>query len=165
MQNEKPKDTEPDGTGPRIADAGAKALDIALGMASLTVEAAEYAARYITEKAPEWIANLEERGRPVREQLSEVTKGYTKPLPVETGADEISALERRIRELETQVSTGTEAEVTHTAGVMAPLVPAGAPSDESAPIMPPISFVAPDIDEDDDPAEGTGDAKGGTTPE
>jgi hypothetical protein len=190
MQNQKPKESGPDGDDVTsgIAAVGAKAIDIALGVASLAVEVAGTAARYVVEKSPEWVDTLEERGRPVREQLTGAGKGHGGPQADSgSGDDEISALERRIRELEAQVVSSPVADVraaeaknaaavsgVEPAGAeaeMAPLFPETPDAPAPVPVTPPavipatsVPFVAPDMDEPEEESPAPGESGGASGP-
>ncbi len=104
-----------------------RVTDITLGLGKAAVDALDKAARQlddsvrqIRQDAPGFFTEMEEKGRPVREKLTESLKGFsitdafnkakhsgdTSPSASDPNAfDDIEALENRVRELEQQVST------------------------------------------------------------
>lgn len=99
-----------------------RVADVALGLGAVAFEALDRAARgldatvrRVVEDAPAVIADLEEKGRPVREKIAEALRGRPTVTDAFTsagdassgtagaGTDEISTLEQRVRELEQQV--------------------------------------------------------------
>ena len=87
-------------------------FDVTLGTGALVAEKLDANLRRIWDDTPGVVAELEERGRPIRQQLSDALKGK---LPTASDAfkaggaaetapeDEIEALENRVKELEQQV--------------------------------------------------------------
>jgi hypothetical protein len=123
-----------------LAAMGEKALDITLGLASLGVEAVGLATQYVTDKAPEWVANLEERGKPLRERFLGGSRSSPASETEVSGEEEINALEDRIRELEQQVGQEVVVEATEETQTVS-----------SAPASPAsLTFVAPDVADDDE---------------
>lgn len=103
--------------GPSINETAARITDIALGIGAAAVESLDNAARSIdhavrnaVENAPGILDDLEERGKPVREQLAALIANT--PLPGQNpngptssqarAQDDIAHLEARVRELESQ---------------------------------------------------------------
>ena len=102
-----------------------RVTDITLGLGKAAVDALDKAARQlddsvrqIRQDAPSFFSEMEEKGRPVREKLTEGIKGFSitdvfnkvthpgeTPSPDPDALDDIEALENRVRELEQQVST------------------------------------------------------------
>lgn len=128
-----------------LAAMGEKALDITLGLASLGVEAVGLATRYVTDHAPEWVSNLEERGKPLRERFLGGSTSSLSSEPEITGEEEINALEDRIRELEQQVGQEIPAEAVVEAQQVSPTPPVPAS----------LTFVAPDVADDDELDSGS----------
>ena len=101
---------------------GERVLHIALGAAATFAQAAERAARDLSQNGPVILETLEERGKPVRAALAQKLGGLAggvrattatsaatatgeAPAAPHSSADaEIAALERRVRELEQEVS-------------------------------------------------------------
>lgn len=100
-----------------------RVTDITLGLGKAAVEALDKAARQLDDSvrqirtdAPAFLEEMEEKGRPLREKLSENLRGLSVPDiftragakagsgPSEDPLDDIEALENRVRELEQQVS-------------------------------------------------------------
>lgn len=101
-----------------------RVTDITFGLGKAAVDILDQAARQlddsvrqIRQDAPGFLADMEEKGRPIREKLSESLKSFniTDVFNKATGAggdpssdpgalDDIEALENRVRELEQQVS-------------------------------------------------------------
>jgi hypothetical protein len=126
--------------------------DITLGLGKAAVDVLDKAAqrlddsvRQIREDAPGFLADMEERGRPIREKIGESLKGFNitdafnkatrpgdSPGADPEAMDDIEALENRVRELEQQVSTE----------------PATAPEPEKAADPSPFSM----LELDDEPA-------------
>lgn len=98
-----------------------RAADVALGVGVVAVETLDRAARTLdatvrrlVEDAPGVLADLEVKGRPVREKIADVLRGRVTVAdatgganPNASAADEITALEDRVRELEQQVGAET----------------------------------------------------------
>ena len=102
-----------------------RVTDITLGLGKAAVDALDKAARQlddsvrqIRQDAPGFFTEMEEKGRPVREKLTESLKGFSitdafnkakhsgdTPPSDPNAFDDIEALENRVRELEQQVST------------------------------------------------------------
>lgn len=102
-----------------------RVTDITLGLGKAAVEALDKAARQLDDSvrqirtdAPAFLEEMEEKGRPLREKLSENLRGLNVPdiftragaragagAPNENPLDDIEALENRVRELEQQVSS------------------------------------------------------------
>jgi hypothetical protein len=103
-----------------------RVTDITFGLGKAAVDILDQAARQlddsvrqIRQDTPGFLAEMEEKGRPVREKLSESLKGFsitdafnkvTRPSDGPAAGDpaafdDIEALENRVRELEQQVST------------------------------------------------------------
>ena len=103
-----------------------RVTDITFGLGKAAVDLLDQAARQlddsvrqIRQDTPSFLADMEEKGRPIREKLSESFKGFNvadvfnKATHKGEGApgtgpddfDDIEALENRVRELEQQVST------------------------------------------------------------
>ena len=92
------------------ANAIERFFDVTLGTGALVAEKLDANLRRIWDDTPGVVAELEERGRPIRQQLSDALKGK---LPTTADAfkaggatepeDEIEALENRVKELEQQV--------------------------------------------------------------
>jgi hypothetical protein len=94
-----------------------RAADVALGVGVVAVETLDRVARTLdttvrrlVEDAPAVFADLEEKGRPVREKIADalrnrpkVADAFTSTGATDSAADEITALEDRVRELEQQV--------------------------------------------------------------
>ncbi|WP_395095132.1 hypothetical protein [Armatimonas sp.] len=107
-----------------------RVTDITLGLGKAAVDALDKAARQlddsvrqIRQDAPGFFTEMEEKGRPVREKLTESLKGFSitdafnkakhsgdTPPSDPNAFDDIEALENRVRELEQQVSTDPVAE-------------------------------------------------------
>jgi polyhydroxyalkanoate synthesis regulator phasin len=115
-------------------DLGQKIVDIALGAAVVTGELTVQVARLLVEQGPQLLDTLEAKGRPVREQIDTWLKNsFSQPFQeaaktdeqtpeTESAEDEISALERRVRELETQISR-SPVEPSTPAATVIPVVP------------------------------------------
>lgn len=103
-----------------------RVADVALGLGATAFEALDRAARSldatvrrVVEDAPAVIADLEEKGRPVREKIVETLRGRPTVSDVFTstdqesapsrGGDDIATLEARVRELEQQVGDRPDA--------------------------------------------------------
>lgn len=127
-----------------LAAMGEKAIDITLGLASLGVEAVGLAARYVTDKAPEWASNLEERGKPLRERLLGRSSSDPASEAEISEEEEINALEDRIRELEQQVGQEIAAEEVE------PVKEEAKPETAAKPAPTSLTFVAPDVADDDE---------------
>ena len=102
-----------------------RVTDITFGLGKAAVDLLDQAARQlddsvrqIRQDTPGFLADMEEKGRPIRERLSEsfkgfnvtdvfnkATKGDAAPGTGTGDFDDIEALENRVRELEQQVST------------------------------------------------------------
>lgn len=95
-----------------------RAADVTLGVGVVTFEALDRVARSLdatvrrlVEDSPSVFAELEEKGRPVREKIAEVLRGKASTDGAASGGsganavDEITALEDRVRELEQQVGS------------------------------------------------------------
>ena len=102
-----------------------RVTDIAFGLGKAAVDVIDQAARQlddtvrqIRQDAPGFLNEMEEKGRPVREKLTESIKGFNitdvfnkvtkpddSPASDPTAFDDIEALENRVRELEQQVSS------------------------------------------------------------
>ena len=99
-----------------------RVTDITLGLGKAAVEMLDKAARQLDDSvrqirtdAPTFLTEMEEKGRPLREKLSESLRGFSitdvftrtgdKPGggPEDSPLDDIEALENRVRELEQQV--------------------------------------------------------------
>jgi polyhydroxyalkanoate synthesis regulator phasin len=107
-----------------------RVTDIAFGLGKAAVDVLDQAARQlddtvrqIRQDAPGFIAEMEEKGRPVREKLSENIKSFNindvfkkatapgdSPASDPNAFDDIEALENRVRELEQQVTSEPVAE-------------------------------------------------------
>ena len=108
----------------------ARVADTALGALISAAEALETAAKLFQEHGPAVAEAWETKGRPVRERIIESLRGApfatmtTEPSKSETypptdnasAAEEISALERRVRELEQQVAEGAMSAATPAEG-------------------------------------------------
>ncbi|MDX1932875.1 MAG: hypothetical protein SFU56_09750 [Capsulimonadales bacterium] len=135
--SETPSGTPPTGNDPEFVDVGQKVVDIALGAIVVSGELVLQATKALVEHGPEILNTLEAKGRPVREQIDEWLKsGFVRPYQeakeAEDGKDvtdppsaedEITALERRVRELEIQVSGGVTAEATASDVPSLPVLP------------------------------------------
>jgi hypothetical protein len=107
---------------------GERAVDVILGAAVVAAEAIAQAAKHLQENGPAYVETLETKGRPVRERLVEALR-VGRPAtfrdvtfsPPASAEDEISALERRVRELEQQIASGN---ATETPAEEATYVPA-----------------------------------------
>lgn len=96
-----------------------RVADTALGALVSAAEALEAAVKLVRENGPAVAEAFERKGRPVRERIIEALRGTpffapTSPEPTDSSgvaatgsaATEISALERRVRELEQQIAGG-----------------------------------------------------------
>lgn len=99
-----------------------RVTDITLGLGKAAVEVLDKAARQLDDSvrqirtdAPGFLTEMEEKGRPLREKLSEGLRGFSitdvftrtgeKTGEPDNTLDDIEALENRVRELEQQVSS------------------------------------------------------------
>lgn len=94
------------------ANAIERAFDVTLGAGALVAEKLDANLRRLWDDTPGVVTELEERGRPIRQQLSDALKGklpttadaFKAGGAAETApADDIEALENRVKELEQQV--------------------------------------------------------------
>jgi len=154
---------EPSGT-PDLMHVGLKVVDVSLGIAALGLEALDKSVKYLSEHGPEWLDEMEERGRPIRREIIGLATGnpVTPSLQQQAQAEpEIDALEKRIRELEKEVGKPivpqtSQGEVVDIAQIAATVstgeepsfVGASSTETESTPAT--SHFVVPDIDDDDD---------------
>ena len=98
---------------PAVAEIGEKAIDAAFGLAVTAGEVAGKVGGYILSNAPAFVESLETKGRPLREKVTTSLRGGLHQSLQEDGQsaisveDEIEALEKRVRELEAQVSGTT----------------------------------------------------------
>jgi hypothetical protein len=120
-----------------------RVVDIALGVIAVAAEASIRTvqhlgdqARGLQENGPAMLDSLEERGRPLRARIAARLRDGFAPIaddvpeadpasPPRTADQEISALEQRVRELETQVSVEPDA----ASGVSAPAAADETPAD------------------------------------
>ena len=107
-----------------------RVTDITFGLGKAAVDLLDLAARQLDDSVrqlrqdtPGFLADMEEKGRPIREKISESFKGFSvtdvfnkathkgnaTPGTGTDDFDDIEALENRVRELEQQVSTEPEA--------------------------------------------------------
>ncbi|GAB4451964.1 MAG: hypothetical protein OHK0029_02080 [Armatimonadaceae bacterium] len=148
MMDQQGKTPPKDNLQTSVLRGGLRAIDITLGVATLAIEAAEKTATYLAAHGPEWLDDMEQRGRPIRQEIFGKRTEEPAPSFLEETDAEISALERRIRELEREVSVPPVQSVSP---------PPAEPRLETPPATPPSStpprsqFVAPDIDEDETP--------------
>jgi hypothetical protein len=111
-----------------------RVTDIAFGLGKAAVDVIDQAARQlddtvrqIRQDAPGFLNEMEEKGRPVREKLTDSIKGFNitdvfnkvtkpgdSPASDPTAFDDIEALENRVRELEQQVSSDPIADTPET---------------------------------------------------
>lgn len=109
-----------------------RVTDITLGLGKAAVDVLDQAmrqlddtVRQIRQDAPGFLEEMEEKGRPVREKLTESLKGFnitdvfnkatgtpSSPASDPNAFDDIEALENRVRELEQQVSSEPSATPT-----------------------------------------------------
>jgi hypothetical protein len=122
-----------------------RVLDVMLGTAVLAAEGVRRTAQQLRENAPSVMASLEEKGRPLREQiLGKLGTGSSAPdggsgptggsASTRRAEDDIAVLERRVRELEQQLATVPTEDT---------------PTDEAAPS--PVSFDLSDVAQPDAP--------------
>ena len=134
------KPTVPTETAPFTAE---RVLDVVLGAAALAADEVVRTARQLRDDAPAITAAWEEKGRPLREQLYQKISGAADRSSAPTEAkppaddatkttgvasmgsadDEISVLERRVRELEEQVAFGGTTPEVHTTAEESTFVP------------------------------------------
>ena len=116
-----------------------RVTDITFGLGKAAVDLLDLAARQLDDSVrqlrqdtPGFLADMEEKGRPIREKISESFKGFsvtdvfnkathkgdTAPGTGPDDFDDIEALENRVRELEQQVSTEPEATPTEPARLL-----------------------------------------------
>lgn len=142
-----------------------RVTDITLGLGKAAVEALDKAARQLDDSvrqirtdAPAFLEEMEEKGRPLREKLSENLRGLSVPdifaragakagagTPNENPLDDIEALENRVRELEQQVSSEEPAAAPEPEADPSPFsmlelddAPVVAPDEEEAAKKPPV---------------------------
>jgi hypothetical protein len=87
-------------------------IDITLGAAVVVAEFITQAAKHLQENGPAYLDVLESKGKPVRDRLREALRGSGKTVlrdvtfaPPASAEEEITALERRVRELEQQIAS------------------------------------------------------------
>jgi polyhydroxyalkanoate synthesis regulator phasin len=86
-------------------------FDVTFGASAIAAEKIDTNLRRLWDDAPGLIDDLEQKGRPIREKLTESLKGKlptTATEPGTTGAageDDITTLENRVKELEQQVDS------------------------------------------------------------
>lgn len=91
-------------------------FDVSFGAGAIAFEKIDANLRRVWDDAPGLIDELEAKGRPIREKVTDAIKGKL-PVPATesadvptSGEDEITTLENRVKELEQQV--GDEADVS-----------------------------------------------------
>ena len=128
-----------------------RVTDITLGLGKAAVEVLDKAARQLDDSvrqirtdAPAFLSEMEEKGRPLREKLSDSLRGFSitdvftrtgeKPAgEPESDLDDIEALENRVRELEQQVGGDVPMATVPVATVPVATVPVAEATAEASP--------------------------------